>query len=166
MAFSASIVDFFGSSMESAFRGAIENGESFLQNMQNMLKQLTAKLMAAAGAAIILGIALSAIMGGANVGGVFLKDSKLILALFNQFSGLKVPALAAGGLAFGPTLAMVGDNNNASIDPEVVAPLSKLKAMMGGGNGQNITVTGRLSGSDLLISNERAGRQRSRYRGF
>ena len=166
MAFSASIVDFFGSSMESAFRGAIENGESFLQNMQNMLKQLTAKLLAAAGAAIILGIALSAIMGGVDVGGVFLKDSKLILALFNQFSGLKVPALAAGGLAFGPTLAMVGDNNNASIDPEVVAPLSKLKAMMGGGNGQNITVTGRLSGSDLLISNERAGRQRSRYRGF
>ena len=80
--------------------------------------------------------------------------------------GDDIPALAEGGLAFGPTLAMVGDNRNASVDPEVVAPLSKLKDMMGDGNGQNITVTGRLSGSDLLISNERAGRQRSRYRGF
>lgn len=45
------------------------------------------------------------------------------------------PALAQGGLAFGPTLAMVGDNKNASVDPEVIAPLSKLKEMMGEGGG-------------------------------
>ena len=82
-----------------------------------------------------------------------------------SIQGNNLPALAEGGLAFGPTLALVGDNRNASVDPEVVAPLSKLKAMMGSGN-QNVIVTGRLSGSDLLISNERAGRQRSRYRGF
>lgn len=40
--------------------------------------------------------------------------------------------LATGGLAYGPTLAVVGDNQGASYDPEVIAPLSKLRGMMGG----------------------------------
>lgn len=38
-----------------------------------------------------------------------------------------IPKLATGGLVTAPTLALVGDNKNASVDPEVVAPLSKLK---------------------------------------
>lgn len=45
-----------------------------------------------------------------------------------------IPKLALGGLAFGPTLAMIGDNVGASRDPEVVAPLSKLRGMLGGGD--------------------------------
>lgn len=40
--------------------------------------------------------------------------------------------LATGGLAYGPTLAVVGDNPGASSDPEVVAPLSKLSKYLGG----------------------------------
>lgn len=40
--------------------------------------------------------------------------------------------LAKGGLAYGPTLAVVGDNPGATNDPEVVAPLSKLRNFMGG----------------------------------
>lgn len=43
--------------------------------------------------------------------------------------------LAAGGLAFGPTLAMVGDNPGAASDPEVIAPLSKLAGMMAPSSG-------------------------------
>ncbi|WP_091014776.1 phage tail protein [Paenibacillus amylolyticus] len=46
----------------------------------------------------------------------------------------KIPKLAKGGLAYGPTLAMVGDNRGASVDPEVVSPLSKLQDMIGGNN--------------------------------
>ena len=51
---------------------------------------------------------------------------------------------ASGGLWFlpiylGPTLAMVGDNVGASRDPEVIAPLSKLAGMLGGG-GQMVHV--------------------------
>ncbi|WFR63025.1 hypothetical protein P9222_00820 [Paenibacillus amylolyticus] len=42
----------------------------------------------------------------------------------------KIPRLAKGGLAFGPTMAMVGDNKGANIDPEVVAPLSKLQGIL------------------------------------
>jgi hypothetical protein len=78
-------------------------------------------------------------------------------------SGIK---LAKGGLAFGETLAVVGDNPNARMDPEVIAPLSKLKNMIGGAGGGTVTVVGKLSGQDILLSTEKAGRTRSRYRGF
>lgn len=61
-----------------------------------------------------------------------------------------VPALATGGVAFGPTLAMVGDNRSASTDPEVIAPLSKLKGMLGDtGGGWNGVVEFFISGADL-----------------
>ncbi|WP_160045579.1 phage tail protein [Paenibacillus sp. USDA918EY] len=46
----------------------------------------------------------------------------------------EIPKLAKGGLAYGPTLAMVGDNKGASADPEVVSPLSKLQEMLGSSN--------------------------------
>ncbi len=45
-----------------------------------------------------------------------------------------IPKLANGGLVSAPTLAMVGDNRNAAVDPEVVSPLSKLQDMIGSNN--------------------------------
>ena len=60
------------------------------------------------------------------------------------------PKLAEGGLAYGPTMATVGDNRNARVDPEVIAPLSKLKSMMGDmGIGGSLET--RISGNDLII---------------
>lgn len=43
-----------------------------------------------------------------------------------------IPRLANGGIVDQPTLAMIGDNTDARSNPEVVAPLNKLKSMMGG----------------------------------
>uniref|UniRef100_UPI004048CC14 tape measure protein n=1 Tax=Yoonia sp. TaxID=2212373 RepID=UPI004048CC14 len=65
-------------------------------------------------------------------------------------SKLAAPALAQGGLATGPTMALVGDNRNARVDPEVIAPLSKLKSMMGD-MGVGGTLETRISGNDLII---------------
>lgn len=48
----------------------------------------------------------------------------------------EIPRLAKGGLAAAPTLAMVGDNKNAAVDPEVIAPLSKLQGMLGSDNSE------------------------------
>jgi len=104
------------------------------------------------GPAIIAGLALLTLAGVARAS----------VARLGERGG--APALANGGLAYGPTMAMVGDNRNAKVDPEVIAPLSKLKQMMGGG--QQIVVTGRIQGQDILLSQERASRIRSRYRGF
>ena len=52
------------------------------------------------------------------------------VALVSSLFKSKVPKLARGGLAFGPQLAIVGDNPNARTDPEVISPLSKLKGIM------------------------------------
>ena len=46
----------------------------------------------------------------------------------------RIPRLAEGGLVRAPTIAIVGDNKNASSDPEVISPLSKLGGMIGTGN--------------------------------
>ena len=72
-----------------------------------------------------------------------------------------VPALAEGGIVTGPTLALIGEGKES----EAVIPLSKLNTMMQGG-GQNVVVTGRISGSDILLSSEKTTRTRSRFRGF
>jgi hypothetical protein len=63
----------------------------------------------------------------------------------------KMPALAEGGLATGPTMALVGDNKNARVDPEVIAPLSKLKSMLGDMGGGGGVLETRISGNDLII---------------
>ena len=73
-----------------------------------------------------------------------------------------IPAMAEGGIVTGPTLALIGEGRES----EAVIPLSKLNNMMQGGGGQNVVVTGRISGADILLSNERASRTRTRQRGF
>jgi hypothetical protein len=80
-----------------------------------------------------------------------------MMALVNR---IQIPALAEGGLAFGPSMALIGDNPNARVDPEVIAPLSKLKDMMGG---NQVEVFGRISGNDIYISNSRTMTARERY---
>jgi hypothetical protein len=86
--------------------------------------------------------------------------------LFNALtSALGVPALAEGGLAYAPQLAMVGDNKNANTDPEVIAPLSKLKSIMGA-TGSNVHVAGAFTGSEFRLMSEREARNRGRIRGF
>jgi tape measure domain-containing protein len=65
-------------------------------------------------------------------------------------NSLSAPKLAEGGLAYGPTMATVGDNRNARVDPEVIAPLSKLKSMMGD-MGVGGSLETRISGNDLII---------------
>ena len=73
-----------------------------------------------------------------------------------------IPALAEGGIVTGPTLALIGEGRES----EAVIPLSKLNTMMQGGGNGAVEVYGRLSGSDILLSTERAQRTRTRQRGF
>ena len=72
-----------------------------------------------------------------------------------------VPALAEGGIVTGPTLALIGEGRES----EAVIPLSKLPQIAGANQGA-VEVYGRISGQDILLSSEKAGRVRTRYRGF
>ena len=63
---------------------------------------------------------------------------------------------ANGGIISGPTMGLMGEYPGASHNPEVVAPLDKLKSLIGGSGGG--TLEARISGNDLLILMNKAGR--------
>jgi len=80
---------------------------------------------------------------------------------------LSMIGLADGGLATGPTVAMVGEGRGTTMsNPEVIAPLDKLKSMIGDSGGGNVQVFGTIKGSDILLSSDRAKNNRNRTRGY
>ncbi len=83
-------------------------------------------------------------------------------------SGIK--GFAAGGLVYGPTVGLVGEGSGTSrSNPEVIAPLDKLKGMLegiGGGGMQRVYVTGRLRGNDMVLQNARTQRSQRRTTGI
>ncbi len=60
-----------------------------------------------------------------------------------------VPKYAEGGIAYGKTLGMFGEYANASTNPEVVAPLSKLRDLIEPAGGVGGEVVFRIAGRDL-----------------
>lgn len=149
-----------GSQISDAFVNAALDGESFKDSLIQIGKQLLKTLLSQALANAIANASSS--MNVANQASAGLTIPAFIAAgVGSVTAGFNaVPKLAEGGLAYGPTLAMVGDNKGANVDPEVVAPLSKLKDMLGG---NSIQVYGRISGDDIVISNNRASRDRNRF---
>ena len=92
----------------------------------------------------------------------------LIPALAGAAAGLArtalnslIPSFADGGIISGPTVGLMGDYAGANTNPEVVAPLDKLKSMMGGGV-QQVEVFGRISGNDIWLTNSKTGINRNR----
>lgn len=67
-----------------------------------------------------------------------------------------IPLLAQGGLAYGDTLARVGEYANAKNNPEVIAPLDKLQSIMGGLNDKDtqtiIALLKRIADKDVEIA--------------
>ena len=73
-----------------------------------------------------------------------------------------IPAFADGGIVSGPTVGLMGEYAGAGAgNPEVIAPLNKLKGMMGSGQ-QNVVVEGRIDGNDIWLSNSKTNGQRNR----
>ena len=116
-----------------------------IENIKSALASLAGPVAIAAGVALI---AL-----GAGIHGAIAKSA--------EKAG--VPAFADGGIVSGPTLGLVGEYPGASTNPEVIAPLDKLRSMLGG---QNVVVTGKISGKDILLSSELSNIDRNRVRGF
>jgi len=139
----------FESIMTSAMTSAAFSTEnffkSFLDSIKIAIKQLLVQL------AVIMAIKL------------LLGDASTVKDAFQLAKG-KVLGLASGGLVTGPTMALVGEGAGTSAsNPEVVAPLDKLKGMINNnGGGGKVEVFGRISGSDIFISNQRGSINRQR----
>jgi hypothetical protein len=73
-------------------------------------------------------------------------------ALKSTMKNNQATAFANGGIVSGPTMGLVGEYPGAQNNPEVIAPLDKLKSMIGGGGGGTFV----LRGQDLLLATNRA----------
>lgn len=111
--------------------------------------------------AIAAGIALQA--AGAAIGAFASGKGKSA-----DGTGSNVTAFADGGIVSGPTLGLIGEYPGAKSDPEVVAPLSKLKDIIGKGsannpNGSAIVMDHEivLKGKDLALIIKRANDSRT-----
>ena len=154
-----------GSVFQQAFEAGLTSGESFFKTLSKAFTDLAKKIAATALAALALALILSAVFGGASVAGIKTFGTgfeggfkELFVGIASSMGG--IPGLAEGGIVTGPTLAMIGEGGES----EAVIPLSKLGSVAG--TSQNIVVTGRISGADILLSQERAQRNRTRQRGF
>ena len=142
------ITALFEDIMTSAMTSALDSQEgffkSFIENLKKAIKQLLVQL------AVIMAIKL--LLGDAST----VKEAL-------KLASTKVLGFAEGGLVTGPTVGLIGEGagTNAS-NPEVIAPLDKLKSMIGGGT-QQVEVFGSISGNDIFLSNQRGqiGRFRS-----
>lgn len=148
----------FSTNLSSAIAGAIIHGESFADSFITALKAMAAQLIATIALVAILATLLVVATGG--LAGLSMESLLVGMKAVSASSGISVPFLAEGGIVTSPTLAMIGEGREA----EAVIPLSKLPQMAGAGG--TVTVVGRISGEDILLSSEKANRSRSRYRGF
>lgn len=75
----------------------------------------------------------------------------MVAALIGVMASL--PKFADGGIAYGPTLGIFGEYAGAANNPEVVAPLDRLKALIGDtGGGFSGRLEARLRGRDIVIA--------------
>ncbi len=86
----------------------------------------------------------------------------LVAAQIATIAAQPIPAFADGGIVSGPTLGLMGEYSGAKANPEVIAPLDKLKSIIGGSESQTIIPDVRISGDDLLIVFDRANRRKAR----
>jgi hypothetical protein len=92
---------------------------------------------------VALGVGIAAVAAGAFLKSKMTKKDK------------GVSKFADGGIVSGPTMGLMGEYPGAKSNPEVIAPLDKLKGLMGGGGG---SLEARISGNDLLILMNKAQR--------
>lgn len=151
----------FANSITSAFSNSDNSFRSFAASMLDIIGNLIIQMGMAAIAAselaktfAIPGVGLVAGLAAVALGAV-------IKGIAGSMRSGNLQGMASGGLAFGETPVMVGDYSGVRSNPEVIAPLNKLKAMIGGGS-QNVSGEFVLRGQDLVVALQRAEKSRNR----
>ena len=87
------------------------------------------------------------------------------VAVKGAFGKIKKPKeFAKGGIVSTPTMGVFGEYPGARANPEVVAPLDKLKSMIGDRGSSQVQVGGSFTvkGQDLVVALQRANKNRDR----
>jgi hypothetical protein len=152
----------FGNVLQGTFAQALQSSDGFFKSFVSGAKQAMSALLAQLAATA----ALNALLGGTGLGSAMgFKDIGGFGGIGKLLKGL--PFFSNGGMVTGATLAMVGEGPGTSIsNPEVIAPLDKLKSMIGVNGGGAVQVFGTISGQDILLSSDRARNNRTRTRGY
>jgi hypothetical protein len=131
----------------------LEKGASIGEVLSRAFEDIIKKLIKVAIAAAIAVAIISLLPGGqgklAKAGGAM----KMFGNLVGGGMGLGSQLFANGGIVSGPTMGLMGEYPGAQNNPEVVAPLDKLKDMIGGGSGSGEFV---LRGNDLILAIQRS----------
>jgi hypothetical protein len=156
-----------GQNLGHAFATIIAGGEDAKKSIgEAMLATLDAALAASTGLIIEAMINSGKFTGPAAPVVIPALVATGVALVRGLFSAISVPALAEGGIASGSTLALVGEYAGAQSNPEVIAPLDKLKSMIGSANAGQVQVQGVIRGRDIFLTNETAAREVSNLRGF
>ena len=141
-----------------AATGEVDNfgqaaGQMFLSMIANAARAAIANAVAAAFAPTPDNIATGGAAGAAKAASY----KALIASLFAS-----VPKLKRGGMTLGPQLALIGDNASGR---EAVIPFERMGqflSMVNPAYGATMKIAGMLRGSDIVLSQQRANRNRGR----
>jgi len=97
---------------------------------------------------------------GIAAGIALVAGSAVIMGMLKK--GPQPTAFAEGGIVSGPTLGLVGEYPGASSNPEVIAPLDKLKGMLNVNNNSGYIASTSIQGRDLAIILERYNKDSKR----
>lgn len=121
-------------------------GQALLGTISGFLGELGQMLVKKGIASIAAGVALNILLPGSGsrniIGGAALVAAGAALSVGSGAigsvgkgrkgsNGSPITAFATGGIVSGPTNALVGEYAGAKNNPEVIAPLNKLKSMLG-----------------------------------
>ena len=148
-----------------ALGSAIITGENVFAAIGGVILNTIGSLLQQMGTAAVAASKLSATFAvpivGAAAGLVAIGLGAAMKAFAGQIQNVK--KFANGGIVSAPTLGLMGEYSGARSNPEVIAPLDKLKSMIGQRE-SSVNVTGgfRLEGQDLVLALQRAEKNRSR----
>ena len=97
--------------------------------------------------------ALAATAAGSSVASIPYVGPALAIAAAESVAAAlsAIPKFADGGLVYGPTLGLMGEYGGASSNPEVIAPLDRLRSLIGAdGGGKPAEVKFRIEGRELV----------------
>lgn len=125
--------------------------------MQTVVKVIAMALSASVANAIQGGTSSGAATGPGAVVAIPTMIATLVAGVIGAFAA--IPKFANGGIVSGPTLGLMGEYAGAANNPEVIAPLNKLKELIEPAGIGNINITLgaglNVSGSDLQLVLER-----------
>ena len=157
---SAQLGNLAGELIGAGFQSATDNTQNFGESVRRILLGMIQQALKSAIANAIM-LAFQPSVDNVATGGLAApaKAAGLIAAIKSLMTN--IPRLHDGGMTLGPQLALIGDNPSGR---EAVIPMERMGSFLNqvAGTNQNMNVTGRLHGSDILLSEERAKRNRGR----